>query len=129
MRVLDRPPGERCELVRVDREALVTPAGADRERAALEPAQQLDSHAHGRFGRLLHDDRGMDEVDAEEIASASGELVDGRVGENGQNSAALAELDRLELAQRPSHVPLQLLVETPAVAATQHHLSVLQEHA
>ena len=57
------------------------------------------------------------------------ELVHWRGRKHGQHTAALAELERAEVAQQPLDVPAQLCVEEHAVASLQHDLAELHENA
>ena len=71
----------------------------------------------------------MEEVDAQHIAGALGELVDGSRREHGEDAPALAKLERPEVAEQPLDVSPQLRVEEHAVPPLQHDLAELHENA
>ena len=71
----------------------------------------------------------MEEVDAQHVPCALGELVDRSRREHGENASALAELERAEIAKQPLDVSPQLRVEEHAVPSLQHDLPELHEDA
>ena len=95
----------------------------------LPVAEQVDGGRARRLGRLVEHERRVEEVDAQHIAGALGELVDRSRREHGENAPALAELERAEVAKQPLDVSPQLRVEEHAVPSLQHDLAELHENA
>ena len=70
----------------------------------------------------------MQEVDAQHIACSLDELVDWGRREHCEDTAALAQLERAEIAQQPLNVASQLRVEEHAISSLEDDLAELHQH-